>query len=206
MTQDQNKPPQSHIIRRHIFWGMTIFLVISFIALQFLALQFFFITGFKLVVWDIFLILFMVALGIVGHYYILWPIEYYKKINAIKEKNVPDWRLNQDASTWLKEEKFGRGCAILCMWLATYWLVATIISHENFGLLLFFAALSIGLGLGQQHRNYPFYFIYIFCLPLVMMFLGTWCHFDSLLPVGAIMVPVNIGSIIIYHYLVDKYQ
>lgn len=180
-------------------------LALSFVALQFLSVQYFFITGFKLVLCDVFLIVFLAGAGIVTHYYTLWPIEYQKEIDKAKEKGVADWKLESDTQLWIKQEKFGRGCAFICMWFAAFWIIATVMSQDDFGLLLFFSVVSIVAGLGQQHGNYPFYFIYLFCLPLVMMFLGTWCHFYSLLPVGAMMIPINIGSIVLYHYLVEKY-
>lgn len=191
--------------RRATFWGIMVFLVLCFVTLQFIAVQYFLITGFKLIVCDIFLVVFLAASGIVTHYYTLWPLEYQREIESAKEKGIADWKIKFDAQLWVKQEKFGRGCAFICMWFAAYWIIATVISQDDFGLLLFFALISIGAGLTQQQNSYPFYCIYLFCLPLVMMFLGTWCHFEPLLPVGAIMIPINIGSIILYHFLVKKY-
>lgn len=171
----------------------------------FVCLQHFIqIKGFALVAFDIFAIIALVAFGTIGWIYTAMPVYIYNKLRKKKRAGVKDWILNRDKDVMLQESKLTRGYALLGLLIASFWAVACIIAQDDVGLALFFALISLSSGTQLQGRL-PAYCVYVVSLPINLMFLGSWCHFDSLLPVGIGLFFVNIVAIIIYHIFISKY-
>lgn len=171
----------------------------------FVCLQHFIqIKGFALVAFDIFAIIALVAFGTIGWIYTAMPVYIYNKLRKKKRAGVKDWILNRDKDEMLQESKLTRGYALLGLLIASFWAVACIIAQDDVGLALFFALISLLSGTQLQGRL-PAYYVYVVSLPIILMFLGSWCHFDSLLPVGIGLFFVNIVAIIIYHIFISKY-
>lgn len=171
----------------------------------FVCLQHFIqIKGFALVAFDIFAIIALVAFGTIGWIYTAMPVYIYNKLRKKKRAGVKDWILNRDKDVMLQESKLTRGYALLGLLIASFWAVACIIAQDDVGLALFFALISLSSGTQLQGRL-PAYCAYVVSLPINLMFLGSWCHFDSLLPVGIGLFFVNIVAIIIYHIFISKY-
>lgn len=171
----------------------------------FVCLQHFIqIKGFALVAFDIFAIIALVAFGTIGWIYTAMPVYIYNKLRKKKRAGVKDWILNRDKDVMLQESKLTRGYALLGLLIASFWAVACIIAQDDVGLALFFALISLLPGTQLQGRL-PAYYVYVVSLPIILMFLGSWCHFDSLLPVGIGLFFVNIVAIIIYHIFISKY-
>lgn len=171
----------------------------------FVCLQHFIqIKGFALVAFYIFAIIALVAFGTIGWIYTAMPVYIYNKLRKKKRAGVKDWILNRDKDEMLQESKLTRGYALLGLLIASFWAVACIIAQDDVGLALFFALISLLSGTQLQGRL-PAYYVYVVSLPIILMFLGSWCHFDSLLPVGIGLFFVNIVAIIIYHIFISKY-
>lgn len=171
----------------------------------FVCLQHFIqIKGFALVAFDIFAIIALVAFGTIGWIYTAMPVYIYNKLRKKKRAGVKDWILNRDKDVMLQESKLTRGYALLGLLIASFWAVACIIAQDDVGLALFFALISLSSGT-QLQGQLPAYCVYVVNLPIILMFLGSWCHFDSLLPVGIGLFFVNIVAIIIYHIFISKY-
>lgn len=171
----------------------------------FVCLQHFIqIKGFALVAFYIFAIIALVAFGTIGWIYTAMPVYIYNKLRKKKRAGVKDWILNRDKDVMLQESKLTRGYALLGLLIASFWAVACIIAQDDVGLALFFALISLLPGTQLQGRL-PAYCVYVVSLPIILMFLGCWCYFDSLLPVGAGLFFVNIVAIIIYHIFISKY-
>lgn len=171
----------------------------------FVCLQHFIqIKGFALVAFYIFAIIALVAFGTIGWIYTAMPVYIYNKLRKKKRAGVKDWILNRDKDVMLQESKLTRGYALLGLLIASFWAVACIIAQNDVGLALFFALISLLSGTQLQGRL-PAYCVYVVSLPIILMFLGCWCYFDSLLPVGAGLFFVNIVAIIIYHIFISKY-
>lgn len=171
----------------------------------FVCLQHFIqIKGFALVAFYIFAIIALVAFGTIGWIYTAMPVYIYNKLRKKKRAGVKDWILNRDKDVMLQESKLTRGYALLGLLIASFWAVACIIAQDDVGLALFFALISLLPGTQLQGRL-PAYCVYVVSLPIILMFLGSWCHFDSLLPVGIGLFFVNIVAIIIYHIFISKY-
>lgn len=171
----------------------------------FVCLQHFIqIKGFALVAFDIFAIIALVAFGTIGWIYTAMPVYIYNKLRKKKRAGFKDWILNRDKDVMLQESKLTRGYALLGLLIASFWAVACIIAQNDVGLALFFALISLLSGTQLQGRL-PAYCVYVVSLPIILMFLGSWCHFDSLLPVGIGLFFVNIVAIIIYHIFISKY-
>lgn len=171
----------------------------------FVCLQHFIqIKGFALVAFDIFAIIALVAFGTIGWIYTAMPVYIYNKLRKKKRAGFKDWILNRDKDVMLQESKLTRGYALLGLLIASFWAVACIIAQDDVGLALFFALISLSSGTQLQGRL-PAYYVYVVSLPINLMFLGSWCHFDSLLPVGIGLFFVNIVAIIIYHIFISKY-
>lgn len=171
----------------------------------FVCLQHFIqIKGFALVAFYIFAIIALVAFGTIGWIYTAMPVYIYNKLRKKKRAGVKDWILNRDKDEMLQESKLTRGYALLGLLIASFWAVACIIAQNDVGLALFFALISLSSGTQLQGRL-PAYCVYVVSLPIILMFLGCWCYFDSLLPVGAGLFFVNIVAIIIYHIFISKY-
>lgn len=171
----------------------------------FVCLQHFIqIKGFALVAFYIFAIIALVAFGTIGWIYTAMPVYIYNKLRKKKRAGVKDWILNRDKDEMLQESKLTRGYALLGLLIASFWAVACIIAQNDVGLALFFALISLLSGTQLQGRL-PAYCVYVVSLPIILMFLGCWCYFDSLLPVGAGLFFVNIVAIIIYHIFISKY-
>lgn len=171
----------------------------------FVCLQHFIqIKGFALVAFYIFAIIALVAFGTIGWIYTAMPVYIYNKLRKKKRAGVKDWILNRDKDVMLQESKLTRGYALLGLLIASFWAVACIIAQDDVGLALFFALISLLPGTQLQGRL-PAYYVYVVSLPIILMFLGSWCHFDSLLPVGIGLFFVNIVAIIIYHIFISKY-
>lgn len=171
----------------------------------FVCLQHFIqIKGFALVAFDIFAIIALVAFGTIGWIYTAMPVYIYNKLRKKKRAGFKDWILNQDKDVMLQESKLTRGYALLGLLIASFWAVACIIAQDDVALALFFALISLSSGTQLQGRL-PAYYAYVVSLPIILMFLGSWCHFDSLLPVGIGLFFVNIVAIIIYHIFISKY-
>ena len=171
----------------------------------FVCLQHFIqIKGFALVAFYIFAIIALVAFGTIGWIYTAMPVHIYNKLRKKKRAGVKDWVLNRDKDVMLQESKLTRGYALLGLLIASFWAVACIIAQDDVGLALFFALISLLSGTQLQGRL-PAYCVYVVSLPIILMFLGSWCHFDSLLPVGIGLFFVNIVAIIIYHIFISKY-
>lgn len=171
----------------------------------FVCLQHFIqIKGFALVAFDIFAIIALVAFGTIGWIYTAMPVYIYNKLRKKKRAGVKDWILNRDKDEMLQESKLTRGYALLGLLIASFWAVACIIAQDDVALALFFAFISLSSGTQLQGRL-PAYYVYVVSLPIILMFLGCWCYFDSLLPVGAGLFFVNIVAIIIYHIFISKY-
>lgn len=171
----------------------------------FVCLQHFIqIKGFALVAFDIFAIIALVAFGTIGWIYTAMPVYIYNKLRKKKRAGVKDWILNRDKDVMLQESKLTRGYALLGLLIASFWAVACIIAQDDVGLALFFALISLSSDTQLQGRL-PAYYVYVVSLPIILMFLGSWCHFDSLLPVGIGLFFVNIVAIIIYHIFISKY-
>lgn len=177
-----------------IFAGVILILAIIFVALQVLALQFFMIGWLKLMFADVFLLALLGGIGFLAYFYIVYHGR-FRSTTTAQEIGLNKVENEQ------KTMKSYRGIAVLCMWISAFWIVSTIASGTDFGLLLVMAITSIIMG---ANRGFGI-LVYMCCLPLVLMFLGTWCHFDPLAPIGMAMVFVNIGVGLIYHYLVAKY-
>ncbi len=171
----------------------------------FVCLQHFIqIKGFALVAFDIFAIIALVAFGTIGWIYTAMPVYIYNKLRKKKRAGVKDWILNRDKDVMLQESKLTRGYALLGLLIASFWAVACIIAQDDVGLALFFALISLSSGTQLQGRL-PAYCVYVVSLPINLMFLGCWCYFESLLPVGIGLFFVNIVAIIIYHIFISKY-
>lgn len=171
----------------------------------FVCLQHFIqIKGFALVAFDIFAIIALVAFGTIGWIYTAMPVYIYNKLRKKKRAGVKDWILNRDKDVMLQESKLTRGYALLGLLIASFWAVACIIAQDDVGLALFSALISLSSGT-QLQGQFPAYYVYVVSLPITLMFLGSWCHFDSLLPVGIGLFFVNIVAIIIYHIFISKY-
>lgn len=171
----------------------------------FVCLQHFIqIKGFALVAFDIFAIIALVAFGTIGWIYTAMPVYIYNKLRKKKRAGVKDWILNQDKDVMLQESKLTRGYALLGLLIASFWAVACIIAQDNVGLALFSALISLSSDT-QLQGQLQAYYMYVVSLPIVLMFLGSWCHFDGLLPVGVGLFFVNIVAIIIYHIFISKY-
>lgn len=171
----------------------------------FVCLQHFIqIKGFALVAFDIFAIIALVAFGTIGWIYTAMPVHIYNKLRKKKRAGVKDWVLNRDKDVMLQESKLTRGYALLGLLIASFWAVACIIAQDDVGLALFSALISLSSGT-QLQGQLPAYYVYVVSLPITLMFLGSWCHFDSLLPVGIGLFFVNIVAIIIYHIFISKY-
>lgn len=171
----------------------------------FVCLQHFIqIKGFALVAFYIFAIIALVAFGTIGWIYTAMPVYIYNKLRKKKRAGVKDWILNRDKDEMLQESKLTRGYALLGLLIASFWAVACIIAQDDVGLALFFAFISLSSDTQLQDRL-PAYYVYVVSLPIILMFLGSWCHFDSLLPVGIGLFFVNIVAIIIYHIFISKY-
>lgn len=171
----------------------------------FVCLQHFIqIKGFALVAFYIFAIIALVAFGTIGWIYTAMPVYIYNKLRKKKRAGVKDWILNRDKDEMLQESKLTRGYALLGLLIASFWAVACIIAQDDVALALFFAFISLSSGTQLQGRL-PAYCVYVVSLPIILMFLGCWCYFDSLLPVGAGLFFVNIVAIIIYHIFISKY-
>lgn len=171
----------------------------------FVCLQHFIqIKGFALVAFDIFAIIALVAFGTIGWIYTAMPVYIYNKLRKKKRAGVKDWILNRDKDVMLQESKLTRGYALLGLLIASFWAVACIIAQDDVGLALFSALISLSSGT-QLQGQLPAYYVYVVSLPITLMFLGSWCHFDSLLPVGIGLFFVNIVAIIIYHIFISKY-
>lgn len=176
----------------------------GFVCLQYTAAHFIQIKGFALVAFDIFAIIALVAFGTIGWIYTAMPVHIYNKLRKKKRAGFKDWILNRDKDVMLQESKLTRGYALLGLLIASFWAVACIIAQNDVGLALFFALISLSSGTQLQGRL-PAYYVYVVSLPIILMFLGSWCHFDSLLPVGIGLFFVNIVAIIIYHIFISKY-
>lgn len=194
LTESQRKQ------RLILFIVCVLAILCGFVCLQ----HFIQIKGFALVAFDIFAIIALVAFGTIGWIYTAMPVYIYNKLRKKKRAGVKDWILNRDKDVMLQESKLTRGYALLGLLIASFWAVACIIAQDDVGLALFSALISLSSGTQLQGRL-PAYYVYVVSLPIVLMFLGSWCHFDSLLPVGIGLFFVNIVAIIIYHIFISKY-
>lgn len=194
LTESQRKQ------RLILFIVCVLAILCGFVCLQ----HFIQIKGFALVAFDIFAIIALVAFGTIGWIYTAMPVYIYNKLRKKKRAGVKDWILNRDKDVMLQESKLTRGYALLGLLIASFWAVACIIAQDDVGLALFFALISLLSGTQLQGRL-PAYYVYVVSLPIILMFLGSWCHFDSLLPVGIGLFFVNIVAIIIYHIFISKY-
>lgn len=194
LTESQRKQ------RLILFIVCVLAILCGFVCLQ----HFIQIKGFALVAFDIFAIIALVAFGTIGWIYTAMPVYIYNKLRKKKRAGVKDWILNRDKDVMLQESKLTRGYALLGLLIASFWAVACIIAQDDVGLALFSALISLSSGTQLQGRL-PAYYVYVVSLPTILMFLGSWCHFDSLLPVGIGLFFVNIVAIIIYHIFISKY-
>lgn len=194
LTESQRKQ------RLILFIVCVLAILCGFVCLQ----HFIQIKGFALVSFDIFAIIALVAFGTIGWIYTAMPVYIYNKLRKKKRAGVKDWILNRDKDVMLQESKLTRGYALLGLLIASFWAVACIIAQDDVGLALFFALISLSSGT-QLQGQLPAYCVYVVSLPIILMFLGSWCHFDSLLPVGIGLFFVNIVAIIIYHIFISKY-
>lgn len=194
LTESQRKQ------RLILFIVCVLAILCGFVCLQ----HFIQIKGFALVAFDIFAIIALVAFGTIGWIYTAMPVYIYNKLRKKKRAGVKDWILNRDKDVMLQESKLTRGYALLGLLIASFWAVACIIAQDDVGLALFSALISLSSGTQLQGRL-PAYYVYVVSLPIILMFLGSWCHFDSLLPVGIGLFFVNIVAIIIYHIFISKY-
>lgn len=194
LTESQRKQ------RLILFIVCVLAILCGFVCLQ----HFIQIKGFALVAFDIFAIIALVAFGTIGWIYTAMPVYIYNKLRKKKRAGVKDWILNRDKDVMLQESKLTRGYALLGLLIASFWAVACIIAQDDVGLALFSALISLSSGT-QLQGQLPDYYMYVVSLPITLMFLGSWCHFDSLLPVGIGLFFVNIVAIIIYHIFISKY-
>lgn len=157
------------------------------------------------VVSNIFFIIAMCAMIFVAYYYILWPVALQNKIYKRQQQRYRDWIIRRDTERWVKNMKLLRGYSFVTAFISLFWSWATWYAKEDVWGILLFGCSSILTGF-SRYNTLPKYIGYVFILPMILMFLGSWCHFEPLLPIGIALFFVNIITVIIFHYGVTKYQ
>lgn len=181
-----------------------VFLICGFGCLQYIAEHFFQVKGFAIVVFDIFVIIALTALGAICWVYSAMPVSIQDKAQKKRETGYKEWIIERDQAIQFQEAKLTRGYALLAFLIASFWAVACIIAPNDVGFALLFAAISLLSGF-QLRGRVSAYWLYVVSLPIVLMFLGTWCHFYDLLPVGIGLFFANILAIVIYQFCIKKY-
>ena len=197
--------PESRIRWRTILFTICVLILICvFCLLQYTAEHYYQIKGFTLIAFDIFVVIALAALGVIGWCYSMLQVYVLKRIQKKKQTGYKEWILERERDTMFQQARLIRGYAIMTVLMALFWSVACLIAQNDIGLALFFAIISLISGTQLQGRL-PTYCVYVVSLPIILMFLGSWCHFDDLLPVGIGLFFVNILAIIVYHHFISKY-
>ena len=101
-----------------------------------------------------------------------------------------------------KEDKEIGGRAWMMGITGLFWAVMTIVSGEDaaiYPLFIFFSFLPM------VNVDGPWWGSYV-TMPLILILLGTWCHFEGWVATGLAMIPANIICGLIYQYMVRKPQ